>query len=117
MECLFIIDIECASFDLPGNNQTSVNVCILPVVEVFVVFLLQEFISRIPPPAFPGKNILFLDDVTGAKINAVKAVRAQDNPQIIGFKNSRDVQVLNSVWYNDTWGNKPATLTFSGKEN
>ncbi|MDR6941127.1 endopygalactorunase [Mucilaginibacter pocheonensis] len=64
-----------------------------------------------------SRYALFLDDVTGAKINAVKAVRAQDNPQMIGFKSSRDVQVLNSVWYNDTWGNKPAALIFSGKEN
>lgn len=58
-----------------------------------------------------SRYALFLDDVIGAKINNAKMVRPQDNSKVIGFKNAHNVQVLNSIYYNDTWGNAPAALT------
>ena len=60
-----------------------------------------------------SRYALFFDDVIGASISNIKTVRAQDNPKVIGTKKAQNVQVSNSVYYNDTWGNAPATLTQS----
>jgi polygalacturonase len=65
-----------------------------------------------------SRYALFLDDVIDAKISAVKAVRAQDNTNIIGLKKSTNVQVQDLIYYNDTWGNAPTPLTrVNGVEN
>ena len=58
-----------------------------------------------------SRYALFFDDVIGASISNIKTVRAQDNPILIGTKKAQNIQVSNSVYYNDTWGNAPATLT------
>ncbi|WP_419700883.1 endopygalactorunase [Mucilaginibacter sp. NFX135] len=58
-----------------------------------------------------NRYVLFFDDVIGASISGIKMVRAQDNPKVIGTKKAQNIQVLNSVYYNDIWGNAPVTLT------
>jgi hypothetical protein len=58
-----------------------------------------------------SRYALFFDDVIGASISGIKMVRAQDNPKVIGTKKAQNIQVLNSVYYNDIWGNAPVTLT------
>lgn len=65
-----------------------------------------------------SRYALFFDDVIDAKISAVKAVRAQDNTNLIGLKKSTNVQVQDLIYYNDTWGNAPTPLTrVNGIEN
>ena len=63
-----------------------------------------------------SRYALFFDDVTGVSISHIKAVQAQDNPIVICTKKVQNVQVSNSVYYNDTWGNAPTTLTAPAKE-
>jgi polygalacturonase len=58
-----------------------------------------------------SRYALFFDDVIGARISNIKTVQAQDNPKGIGTKQAQNVQISNSVYYHDTWGNTPAALT------
>ncbi|MGN6540573.1 MAG: endopygalactorunase [Ginsengibacter sp.] len=53
---------------------------------------------------------LFLNDVLGAKISSVKMVRARDNLSVIKLKNSSNISINNTVFYNDTWGIAPTEL-------
>lgn len=57
-----------------------------------------------------SRYALFFDDVIDARISHIKAVKALDNPIIIGTKKAQNVQVTNSIYYNDTWGNAPAKV-------
>lgn len=63
-----------------------------------------------------SRYVLFFDDVIGAGISHIKAVQAQDNAIVIGTKKAQNIQVSNSVYYHDTWGNAPAALTAPAKE-
>lgn len=54
---------------------------------------------------------IFLDDVVGAKISAVKMVRANDNNTVIRLKNSSEIKTENIVFYQDQWGQSPSALS------
>ncbi|WP_448701345.1 endopygalactorunase [Mucilaginibacter sp. AW1-3] len=58
---------------------------------------------------------LFLDDVIGTNITGVKMVKPQDNNTLIGIKNSSGLTIKNTLYYNDSWGNIPKTLSPEGK--
>jgi polygalacturonase len=58
-----------------------------------------------------SRYALFLDDVIGARISAVKMVRAQDNDHVITVNNSPQVIITDSIYYDDTWGNAPAEIS------
>jgi len=58
-----------------------------------------------------SRYALFLDDVVDARIASAKMVRARDNQQVIGLKNSPAVTVENSVGYDDTWGISPTAIS------
>jgi polygalacturonase len=53
---------------------------------------------------------IFLDDVIGADLSALKLVRPQDNHVIIALKNSRGINVSNIVYFNDTFNSDAKTL-------
>ncbi|MEJ6980617.1 hypothetical protein WG906_09165 [Pedobacter sp. P351] len=57
-----------------------------------------------------SRYVVFLDDVLGAKISGVKMVKAKDSNSLIGLKNSSDVSVENSLYYNNVWGEFPREL-------
>jgi len=57
-----------------------------------------------------SRYVLFLNDVFGAKISSVKMVRARDNLSVIKLKNSSNISINNTVYYNDTWGIAPTEL-------
>lgn len=61
-----------------------------------------------------SRYALYLDDVAGAKLLSVKVVRAKDNHSVIKLNNASGVSLENMVYYNDEWGNAPATLTGVG---
>ena len=52
-----------------------------------------------------SRYVFFLDDVIGAKITGVKAVRAKDNDSLIKAVRSSGIITENIVYYNDEWGN------------
>ena len=51
-----------------------------------------------------SRYVFFLDDVIGAQVSSVKAVRAKDSDSGIKLKNASGVAVSNAVYYNDEWG-------------
>ncbi len=51
-----------------------------------------------------SRYALFLDDVVGAEISAVKMVRAKDMDSLVNLKNSSKVRIENSAYYLDEWG-------------
>jgi polygalacturonase len=57
-----------------------------------------------------SRYVLFLDDVEGANISGIKAVRAKDNELVIKLHRSSAVKVSNIVYYDDQWGQSPANL-------
>lgn len=57
-----------------------------------------------------SRYAVFLDDVIGATISAIKVVRPQDNPVVIALKNSSGININNVVYFNDVWGNSPTRL-------
>lgn len=57
-----------------------------------------------------SRYALFLEDVTGARIDSVKMVRAKDNAHVIQLKNSSDISIKNAVYYDDEWNRSPARL-------
>jgi len=57
-----------------------------------------------------SRYAMFLNDVVGAKISLVKMVRANDNSSVIKLKNSSDVSIKNTVYYNDAWGIAPTEI-------
>jgi len=57
-----------------------------------------------------SRYALFLNDVVGAKISSVKMVRANDNSSVIKLKNSSNVSIKNTVYYNDAWGIAPTEI-------
>jgi hypothetical protein len=58
-----------------------------------------------------GRYVLFLDDVAGAKISEIKMVKVKDNAAAIKLKNSSDVIIENTVYYENKWGEKPVLLS------
>jgi polygalacturonase len=58
-----------------------------------------------------SRYALFLDDVIGAHIAAVKMVRAQPGEPVLGVKQSSDVIIEASIFYDDIWGNAPTELS------
>jgi polygalacturonase len=57
-----------------------------------------------------SRYAICLDDVVGAVISSVKMVKAADNDQVIGLKNSTGVSVDAAVYYHDQWGSAPEEL-------
>lgn len=57
-----------------------------------------------------SRYALFLDDVVGAQISAIKMVRAKDIDAVIKLKNSPDVTIESTVYYHVEWGNSPTAL-------
>lgn len=57
-----------------------------------------------------GRYAIYLDDVLGAKITAVKTMRGKDNEAVIRLNGSKDVVVDDAVYYDGTWGNTPVAL-------
>ena len=57
-----------------------------------------------------SRYAIFLDDVIGAKLSAIKVVRANDNGTVVKLKNASDVSTDHIIYYNDKWGNSPAQL-------
>jgi len=57
-----------------------------------------------------SRYALLLNDVVGAKISSVKMVRASDNVSVIKLKNSSEVSIKNTVYYNDAWGIAPTEV-------
>jgi polygalacturonase len=51
-----------------------------------------------------SRYVLFLDDVSGAKISSIKAIRTKDVNTPVKLKNATDVRIENAVYYNDEWG-------------
>jgi len=51
-----------------------------------------------------SRYVFYLDDVIGAQVSSVKAVRAKDSDSGIKLKNASGVAVSNAVYYNDEWG-------------
>jgi polygalacturonase len=58
-----------------------------------------------------SRYALFLDDVIGAQISAVKMVRPSGNNSVIKLKNSTDVKIENVLYFNDQWNNAPTQLS------
>jgi len=58
-----------------------------------------------------SRYALFLDDVEGATISGIKAVRAKDNDSVIKLHRSSAVTTSNIVYYDDQWGQSPANLS------
>ena len=58
-----------------------------------------------------SRYALYLDDVLGARISNVKMVRASGSDHVLGVRNSPDVILENSVYYQDTWENSPAEIS------
>jgi hypothetical protein len=52
-----------------------------------------------------SRYALFLDDVIGAQISAVKMVRAAGNSSVIKLKNASGVKIDNAYYYEDQWNN------------
>ena len=66
-----------------------------------------------------GRYAIMLDDVQGAKISGVKMVKAAGNNVVIKLRQSRDVQLEKTTWFDGTWGNTPTELpagTSSGQD-
>ena len=57
-----------------------------------------------------SRYAIFLDDVIGARILDIKAVRAKDNSAVIFVKNSPDLIMENSIVYDEVWNKSPAKL-------
>lgn len=57
-----------------------------------------------------SRYAIFLDDVIGAKLSDLKAVRANDNPIVIKLKNSSDIMANNIFYFNDLWDKSPTKL-------
>ena len=57
-----------------------------------------------------GRYAVYLDDVSGVHVSGVKMVRAKGTDAAIRLKNSTDVAVENSIYYDDQWGHSPAEL-------
>ncbi|WP_316811262.1 glycosyl hydrolase family 28-related protein [Pedobacter heparinus] len=53
---------------------------------------------------------IFLDDVLGARLSALKVVRPKGNQTVIKLKNAKDVVVENVVYYDDEWAKSPVKL-------
>ena len=61
------------------------------------------------------RYVIFLDDVIGAKINGIKAMKAKDNASVIKLKNSSNIKIENAVYYLDEWGKSPVSLADAKK--
>jgi len=57
-----------------------------------------------------SRYAIFLDDVVGANLSSLKIVRASDNNTIIKLKDASALSTENIIYFNDKWGNSPATL-------
>jgi hypothetical protein len=57
-----------------------------------------------------SRHVIFLDDVLGAKINGIKAMKAKDNSTVIKLKNSSNIKIEDAVYYTDEWGKSPVSL-------
>ncbi|HEU5167309.1 MAG TPA: endopygalactorunase [Chitinophagaceae bacterium] len=57
-----------------------------------------------------NRYVIFLDDVTEAKINGIKAMKVKDNSSVIKLKNSSNIKVENAIYYPDEWGKSPVNL-------
>jgi hypothetical protein len=57
-----------------------------------------------------SRYALYLDDVIGAQISAVKMVRPADNTTLIKLKNSFDVKMENVFYFEDAWNNARTEL-------
>jgi polygalacturonase len=53
---------------------------------------------------------MLFDDVVGAKVQAVKAVRASDQPLMVKVRDSRDISLEEVTCYTDAWGTAPVNL-------
>jgi polygalacturonase len=58
-----------------------------------------------------SRYALFLDDVIGAQISAVKMVRAAGNSSVIKLKNASGVKIDNAFYYEDQWNNAGTVLS------
>jgi polygalacturonase len=61
-----------------------------------------------------NRYALFFDDVRGAEINGIKAMKAKDNSSVIKLKNSSDIKIENAVYYPGEWGKSPVSLAVKG---
>lgn len=57
-----------------------------------------------------SRYAIFLDDVTDAKINGIKAMRAKDNNTVIKLYNSSNVKIENAVSFSEEWGKSPVIV-------
>lgn len=57
-----------------------------------------------------NRYAIFLDDVQGAKLRAIKMVKPETVDAVIKLKNAPNVLVENAVYYNGKWGGSAATL-------
>lgn len=58
-----------------------------------------------------SRYAVFLDDVLGARLSGLKMVRAKDLETVVKFKDSSNVFIENSVYYDDWWGASPTQLS------
>jgi len=57
-----------------------------------------------------SRYALYFDDVVGAQILSVKMPRARDNDFVVKLKNSKDVTIEDTIYYQDEWDNAPVEL-------
>ncbi|HEV8272682.1 MAG TPA: endopygalactorunase, partial [Chitinophagaceae bacterium] len=57
-----------------------------------------------------NRYTIFLDDVLGAKINGIKAMKAKENNTVIKLSNSSNIKIENAIYYTDEWGRSPVSL-------
>ena len=57
-----------------------------------------------------NRYVIFLDDVIGAKINGIKAMKSKENSSVIKLKNSSNIKIENAVYYTDEWGKSPVSF-------
>lgn len=62
-----------------------------------------------------SRYALFLDDVTGARLQNLTTIKAGDNKNVIGYHRATDVQIENLVYYQDQWGLSPVILRQGGR--
>lgn len=57
-----------------------------------------------------GRYAIYLDDVLGAKITAVKTMRGKGNESVIRLNGSKDVVVDDTVYHDSAWDHTPEAL-------
>ena len=57
-----------------------------------------------------SRYALMLDDVKGAQVLGVKMMRTKPNSSVAALKNSSNVTIKNTVYYNHEWGKSPVQL-------